>query len=115
MLSELQLDHASFNLWLYAERQDNQEDLKRVKQALPIVLNECVTEKQRIYMIKYFAEQMSVPEIAEIYGVDKSTVSKGIRRGMKNVYSYLRFVSPLFAKAPPPKNYLRNRLYDKRP
>ena len=45
-------------------------------------------------------------EAKERYEVNSSTVSRGIRRGLDNAYRYLRFVSPLFVKAPQKRGYL---------
>lgn len=108
MLTELQLKHAAFDLWVAAEGEDNHVDLERAKRALPIILTECVMEKQRTYIMHYFVDQMNMQEIAEMYGVSRPTVSRVIRIGIKNAYSYLRFVSPLFMNAPPLKSYLKN-------
>lgn len=108
MLSDLQLVHAAFEMWLQTDRADNHVDLERAKRMLPIVLNECVTETQRDYIMKYYLEKMSISEIAEFYGVHKSTVSRTIHRGLDKAHGYLRFVSPLFIRTPKKRAYLSN-------
>jgi len=108
MLTDLQLIHAAFDLWLHEDGTDNLVDINRAKRMLPIVLDECVTVVQRDYIIKYYIDGMNCSEIAELYRIDKSTVSRTIRRGIKNAYGYLRFVSPLFVKAPKPRGYITN-------
>lgn len=68
---------------------------------------------QRNYIMKYYLEKMSAVEIAELYGVNKSTVSRTIRRGLDKAYGYLRFVSPLFIHQPkkrPPLSNGRKRI-----
>lgn len=75
---------------------------------LPIVLDECVTVTQRNYIMKYYLDNLSTVEIAELYGVDKSTVSQTIRRGLDTAYGYLRFVSPLFIRKPEKRAPLSN-------
>ena len=108
MMSNLQLDHAAFEMWLTSEGEDTRVDLEKAKRFLPIVLNECVTPKQRDYILLYFVDQKTMKEIGQIYGVDRSTVSRVIRRGIDKAYGYLRFVSPLFMKPVKRRNYLTN-------
>lgn len=108
MLSDLQLNHAAFEMWLQAEGADNLADLERAKRMLPVVLDECVTVVQRDYILKYFADKMSIAEIAEYYGIHKSTVSRTINRGLDKAHGYLRFVSPLFVRTPKKRGYLSN-------
>ena len=105
--SDLLMDHAAFDLWLTAEGGDNFAELSRVKRILPIVLEECVTEKERRYIMAYFVERKKVSEIAQEFGVNQSSVSRGIKRGLNKAYRYLRFVSPLFIRAPQKRSYLR--------
>ena len=107
--SDLQLQHAAFELWLNAEGEDNRADLDRMKKALPAVLAECVTETQRQYILHYFVDRMTQKQIGELYGVNTATVSRTIHRGLNNAYRYLRFVSPAFIKAPRRRGYLSNR------
>lgn len=107
--SDLQLQHAAFELWLNAEGEDNRADLERLKKVLPAVLAECVTETQRKYIMSYFVDRMTLKQIGERYGVNKATVSRTINRGLDRAYRYLRFVSPAFIKAPRRRGYLSNR------
>ena len=104
--TDLQLQHAAFDLWLLGEGNDNLADLAALKRALPIVLEECVSETQRKYILAFFVEGLTLKEIGQRYEVNSSTVSRGIRRGLDNAYRYLRFVSPLFVKAPQKRGYL---------
>ena len=100
MLTDLQLQYAAFDLWVSSEGEDNRADLDRLKKVLPIILDECVTVTQKTYMMHYFVDRMTVSEIAEMYEVALSTVSRTIHRGLDNAYKYLRFVSPLFVNVP---------------
>ena len=107
--SDLQLQRAAFELWLNGEGEDNRADLERLKRVLPVVLEECVTEKQRRYILHYFVDRMAVKEIARLYQLDESTVSRTINRGLDNAYRYLRFVSPAFIKVPRRRGNISNR------
>ena len=106
-LTDLQLTHAAFDMWLAAEGEDNRADLEKLKYYLPIVLDECVTPVQKEYIMRYFYDGMNIVQIAARYDVNASTVSRTIRRGLKRAYGYLRFLSPLFINAPQKRGYLR--------
>ena len=107
--AELRLNRAAFEQWLQGERGDNRAELDRLKRALPVVLAECVTETQRKYILHYFVDRMAVKEIARLYQLDESTVSRTINRGLDNAYRYLRFVSPAFIKVPRRRGNISNR------
>lgn len=107
--AELKLDRAAFEQWLQGEGGDNRAELDRLKQALPVVLAECVTETQRQYILHYFVDRMTLKQIGEQYGKNPATVSRTIHRGLDRMYRYLRFVSPAFIQAPNRRSYLKNR------
>lgn len=107
MLTDIQLTHASFDLWLMGDSETNRADLDCAKKYLPIILDECVTVKQKTYIMEYFVEQRSIAEIAKRHQVNRSTVSRTIDRGLDIAYRYLRFVSPLFINLPRKRDYLR--------
>ena len=71
-------------------------ELGRVKVALWRALHEDVTEKQRRYMLLYYAEGLNMNEIGEREGVDKSTVSRTIRRGEERLRRCLRYGAKRF-------------------
>ena len=106
-MTDLQLIHASFDLWLAADGEDNRAELERVKRILPMILEECCTAKQLDYIMRYYADGMKIKEIAKLYDVNKSTVSRTIHAGIDKAYPYLRFCSPLFIKAPQKRGHLR--------
>lgn len=105
-LSDIELTYAAFDLWLGAQREDNHAELERVKRILPMILEECCTDKQMDYIMRYFSDGMTMSKIAELYGVCEATVSKTIRRGLDNAYPYLKFCSPLFIRQPKKRGYL---------
>ena len=108
--SDLLMDHAAFNLWLTAECGDNFAELSRLKRVLPIVLEECVTEKERSYIMAYFVQRKNVSKIAKEFSVNPSSVSRGIKRGLNKAYRYLRFVSPLFIRVSQKRSYLKREV-----
>ena len=54
-------------------------------------LREDVTEKQRTALLLYYAEGYNMREIGEQMGVDKSTVSRTIKRGERRLQRCLRY------------------------
>ena len=75
---------------MISEENTNTEELDRVKIALWRALHEDITEKQRRYLLLYYAEGMKMSEIGEQMGVDTSTVSRTIKRGADRLRRCLR-------------------------
>lgn len=100
MIEEWQMDMQAFNLWRQEIRGDNGRDIGAMQKALPVILSEYVTPTQKKYILEYFVEKRNLMEIGETYGVCPSTVSRSIHRGLRNIYSHIRFVSPLFLNFP---------------
>lgn len=101
---------AAFNQWACEQGGGNTEDLERAKRYIPIVLNEALTPVQRNYIIHYYVDLKNMEEIAREFGVDRSTVSRTIKRGRKNAYNCLRFAPPLFINSPFEKRARRGKL-----
>ncbi len=70
---------------------DNREQIGRLKRNLTRALRQDVTEKQREYMILYYGRGMTMEEIAARSGVNKSTVSRTLKRGRQRLYRCLRY------------------------
>lgn len=92
--SDFDLDRAAFLKWI--NETDGEEKSDHFKKAVSVALNECCSETQRTYIKHYFFESLKISEIANMYGRNKSSVSRGIKAGLNNMYSHLRFVSPRF-------------------
>lgn len=76
---------------LLSEKNTNTQTLNRVKASLSRALREDVTEKQRKYLLLYYAEGKNMVEIGQELGVDKSTVSRTIKRGEARLRRCLRY------------------------
>lgn len=109
MTTDLNMDRFSLKQWSFQNGESNRDDLDRAKQLLPVILTEVLTEKQRDYILKYFSDGMNIVQIAELYGVDRSTVSRTINRGLEKAFQHLRFVGPSFANATFNRVNLRRR------
>ena len=57
---------------------------------LSAVLEYGVTPRQRQVLTLYFHERQTIPQIAARLGVNKSTVSRTLRRGLAHVRHYLQ-------------------------
>ena len=71
--------------------EDNSVQHLQLKRNLLAALREDVTEKQRQVLHLYYAEGLNMREIAEQLGVDKSTVSRNIKRGEMRLRRCLRY------------------------
>jgi len=70
---------------------DNSGEISRLKRNLLRALREDVTAKQRQVLLMYYGQGMNMREIGEHLGVDKSTVSRTIKRGEKRLQRCLRY------------------------
>ena len=70
---------------------DNSQEISRLKRNLIRALREDVTAKQREMMLLYYAEGTNMREIGELLGIDKSTVSRTIKRGERRLQRCLRY------------------------
>lgn len=70
--------------------EDNAERLLRLKRKLPAALS-TLPEKQRMYLLAYYSEHLTMEQLAERFGVNKSTVSRSIQRGKNKLRDYLQF------------------------
>ena len=70
---------------------DNSGELTRLKRNLLCALREDVTPRQRQVLLMYYAQGMNMREIGEQLGIDKSTVSRTIKRGEHRLRRCLRY------------------------
>ena len=55
------------------------------------VMERELTEKQRRAVEDYYLQGLKIPEMARRYGVNRSTVSRTLRRGMARLQRFLRY------------------------
>ena len=70
---------------------DNDQELSLLKRNLIRALKEDITPRQRETMLMYYGQGLNMREIAEILGVDRSTVSRTILRGERRLQRCLRY------------------------
>ena len=71
--------------------EDNSQQINRLKRNLTHALRQDVTQRQREYMVLYYGQGMSMEAIARQCGVNKSTVSRTLKRGRQRLYRCLRY------------------------
>ena len=71
--------------------QDNKEQIGRLKRNLTYALRQDITPRQREYMMMYYGKNMSMEEIAREAGVNKSTVTRTLKRARQRLYRCLRY------------------------
>ena len=71
--------------------EDNSAQIGRLKRNLSRALRQDITERQREYMNLYYGRNMSMEAIAKELGVNKSTVSRTLKRGRQRLYRCLRY------------------------
>ena len=77
--------------WLRANAEDNENDMRRLKRNLRLAREVELTPRQRQLMQMRYEENMSVTQIADALGLDKSTVSRTITRAKQRLYKCLRY------------------------
>lgn len=68
----------------------NEDRLLRLKRKLPAAL-QMLPEKQRMYLLAYYSENLTMDQLADRFGVNKSTISRSVQRAKKKLRDYLWF------------------------
>ena len=76
--------------------EDNSAQINRLKRNLSRAMRQDITERQRQYMMLYYGKNMSMDAIARELGVNKSTVSRTIKRGEARLRRCLRYGAKAF-------------------
>lgn len=77
--------------WMASHAGDNESDLRRLRRNLRIAREQELTARQRELLRMRYEEELSVTEIAQKLGLDKSTVSRTITRAKRRLYKCLRY------------------------
>ena len=78
---------------------DNSQEISRLKRNLIRCLREDITAKQRQVLLLYYAEGKNMREIGEVMGLDKSTVSRTIKRGERRLQRCLRYGAEAYLRS----------------
>ena len=78
---------------------DNSKEISRLKRNLIRALQEDVSPRQRQTLLLYYSDGLNMREIGERLGVDKSTVSRTIKRGERRLRRCLRYGAEAYLKS----------------
>ena len=78
-------------VWNRQNAGDNSEQLDRLRRSLRRAREQELTPRQRQTLELYFDQGMTIPQIARELGVNRSTVSRTLRRARDRLYRCLRY------------------------
>ena len=88
------MKHTEFDLGQLAGlrewQRDEGDNSERLRRRLPDAMADLTTRQQQMVRLRY-GEKLSVTDIALRLGVNKSTVSRCLRRARQQLYRRLRF------------------------
>lgn len=82
---------ADLSVYTALMAEDNREQMGRLRRNLTHALRQDITPRQREYMTLYYGKCMSMEAIAKECGVNKSTVSRTLKRGRARLFRCLRY------------------------
>lgn len=94
-------DKASYDYWFRKQFGvgDDEEYLGRISKLIASAIEHELTDIQRTYLSEYYFEGLTMAEIAEIYGTNKSTISRTIARARNRIGRCLKYADPRLMKA----------------
>lgn len=96
---EIELQQKAYRLWLEHDATDNSNDIKFAKRALMTAIETELTDTQKLYIMAYYVDGLNMQQIADKYGVSKSTVSRTINRGLHRLFRVLHYTNSTTLKA----------------
>ena len=87
---------ADMAVYARAMSEDNSAQHSRLKRNLVRALREDVTPRQRRCLLMYYSQGLNMRQIGQELGVDKSTVSRTIKRGEARLRRCLRYGAAAF-------------------
>ena len=78
-------------VWNLQHAADNSERLERLRRSLRQAREKELTPRQRQLVDLYFDQGMNIPQIARELGLNRSTVSRTLRRAKARLYRCLRY------------------------
>lgn len=73
------------------EEQSNSDKHRLILKIMRGIIENELTERQREMIVLYYFKRVNIPEIAEMLGVNRSTVSRTISRGRRNVMEKMKY------------------------
>ena len=74
-----------------SEEQSNSDKHRLILKIMRGIIENELTSRQREMIILYYFKKMNIPEIAETLDVNRSTVSRTISRGRRNIMEKMKY------------------------
>lgn len=87
------LEKAMFKAWISESGDTNEEAIDHLKNCIHVAISECLTPKQKKYLSLYL-NGYNGTEIAEICGVNKSTVSRMLNWALNKLFERIKYATP---------------------
>ena len=97
-LFEFLSDNYAYQEWVEKE-EGHSCIVDHIKKATLFAMENELSEAQKRYITHYVLEGMTMSEIADMYHINKSTVSRVIFAGRKNLMHVLRYTAPWLLNA----------------
>lgn len=82
---------ADLACWRQSSAPDNEEQLSRLRRNLRLAREQVLTPRQRQILELYYDQGLTMGQIAMRLGVNRSTVSRTLRRARERLYHSLRY------------------------
>ena len=77
--------------WISRTAGDNRDRQAQLLRGLRQAKNEVLTPRQRQMLDLYYGEELNIPQIAELLGINRSTVCRTLQRAKRRLYLCLRY------------------------
>ena len=72
-------------------KSSNREELNGIAKAIKLIIDNELTDTERLYLTEYIINQKKLREISAEYGTHKSVISRTIKRGKNRIMKYLKY------------------------
>lgn len=93
-VTQYRLDLAAYQYWFNRTFGTSDVDFGDLKNLLYKAIQYELTDVQRVYLCTYYFEGLTMEEIASYHNVNKSTVSRTIKRARARLFRCLKYVNP---------------------
>lgn len=105
---EIESDKAQLSAWLTADTDRQDAEYEQMKRTIAMAIREELTQKQREYLTMYYVEKLTMEEIADSCGVNKSSVCRTINRAENRIAKVMRYAFKRL-QGPAQSKHRRNR------
>ncbi len=81
----------SFDQYNDLTRSDNSRNIKERCEILQLIIDECLTEKQRKILNMYYKHGLNISEISRKMNRNKSTISRSLKKSRETISKYMRY------------------------